>query len=113
MEHKIVKEESSVEFKESQELDFEIKEFQEGGSVCNILACENSNQQVSEEVEVTELEVLTVRVSDKKSRGNNGIIEMMRNEGGVACAVTLGQSGDSVRAWREMFEKGMRLSANF
>ena len=100
VEHKIVKEESSVEFKESQELDFEIKEFQEGGSVCNILACENPKQQVSEEVEVTELEVLTVRgiidnksivdavhtiaaVSDKKPRVDIGIIKLMRYEGGV------------------------------
>ena len=104
-EHRIVKDlamvESSEEAEESNELDLEIKEFQEGGSVCNILACENPKQQVSEEVEVTELEVLTVRgiidnksivdavhtiaaVSDKKPRVDIGIIKLMRYEGGVA-----------------------------
>ena len=93
----MIKVESSEEAEESIELDLEIKEFQEGGSVCNIL---NPKQQVSEEVEVTELEVLTVRgiidnksivdavhtiaaVSDKRPRVDIGIIKLMRYEGGV------------------------------
>ena len=101
MEHKIVKDESSEEIKESQELDPEIKEFKEGGSVCSILACENpKQQQVSEKEEVTELEVLPVGgiidnktivdavhtiavVSDKLLRGNIGNLKLMLNEGYV------------------------------
>ena len=97
MEHKIVKDESSEESKESQELDLEIREFPKGGLVCNILACENQKQQVSEGIEVAELEVFPVRglidnkstfaaihtiaaISDKRLRGNIGVIKLIFNE---------------------------------